>query len=294
MDPFAQGDVEETVDDECLDERAIAIPLLQPGGQSLESLHGSRRHQQFGRSCPFRLGKTDAETVEAQRLGDLALHCLVDAEPGDPADQLTDEPAEGEGVIAGSAARLPTGLGRAETGDHVVPVEEVFGGAHQPPHLMKACLVGEEVADSDAALAGHRELGPVAGDRIVVGEFAAIDETVHDRCDHSLGRGEAHGHGVALPLVARPVLDAAPRVDDQFTTVVHRHCGAAATFVQPATIEHPAQPLRDRGEIGVDVSLHDRQLAPVSQARRSWPLMSLGTGTPSPPRPSRSGQFARS
>ena len=144
----------------------------------------------------------------------------------DAPDDLTDQPAVGESVVAVSRARLVGGCCRSEGLGHVLPVEQAIAGVHEAADPVKACGMGEHVAHGDGLFAVGRELRPVGGHRFVVVDQPAVGQYVQSGRGDPLGRGEAHRDGVVPPrFVVGPFTT--PQVHHGLTPVVDAHGGSA-------------------------------------------------------------------
>jgi hypothetical protein len=117
--------------------------------------------------------------------------------------------------------------------------------------VIQAGLVGEHVPDADRLLARLSELGPVAGDGVLVVDEAAVHQDVEDRGGHALRRREARRHGVGEPRSARRVPLTAPEIRDATTFVIHADGGTARVALQLL-----AQSRSDLREVRVDESVH--------------------------------------
>ena len=157
-----------------------------------------------------RLGQADVE-VEAERRGDLFGEVAAEAAMRgiDPAHEFALVEAEADRVVGLPLAGLP---GRAlprhdsreaiEVGDDVA-VDRLVEGE-------QAGLVGEQLADGDALLAGLSELGPVRADALVVVEPAAgVGERHHHR-RQALGRRVDDHHGVRRATARRSLRSRTP------------------------------------------------------------------------------------
>ena len=99
--------------------------------------------------------------------------------------------------------------------------------------------VPQHVADGDRVLAVGAELRPVRRDGLVVGQQAAIDQSVNDGRRDSFGRGEHHRAGVDGPrLLTRAVGPARPDVDDRPPVDVDRQGATAEPSAREQTCEH--------------------------------------------------------
>ncbi len=80
--------------------------------------------------------------------------------------------------------------------------------------------MGEQVSYEDAVLAVGRELGPVAGDRGVEVEQAAVDQDQCREIGHGLADRPDRGEGVLLPRDRPvPVEPAVPDVDEDLAVL---------------------------------------------------------------------------
>ncbi len=143
-----------------------------------------------------------------------------DRPPIDPADELADEPAERESVVAGLRARLPGGRRVLEDRAHAVPVDDILGAqvdrqVGQPGH------VTQRMAGGDPLLAMFCEGRPDIGDRGVVVELASLREEVGDGRGDTLRHREGHEDGVTVDgAPGRGIRDARPGIDHELPAMV--------------------------------------------------------------------------
>ncbi len=207
---------------------------------------------------PFFRGTAQEQPVEAQRLGKVVRHHVGQRPTGHPADDLADQPAVSDGVVAGLRAGL---VGRSLPGqgvDHVVPIQNVVGILDDAAKSMQAGGVAEHVTDGQVLLSVLRELGPVGGHRRVVVHPTGVGLQVQGRRGDPLGGAEAHRHGVGLPRVAVVGAQPAPQVHHQFAPVIDGQRGPAR-----GTPELIPECLGDVDEAGVGVSLHPGNSATI-------------------------------
>ncbi len=113
--------------------------------------------------------------------------------------------------------------------------------------------VPEHVTDGDGVFAVGAEFGPVGGNGLVVGQHAAVDESVNDRCRHAFRRREHHRAGVHAPrLFARAVRPSRPGIDDRSSVDVHRERTAA----EPPTRKQTCKYADHVGEARISGTLH--------------------------------------
>jgi hypothetical protein len=118
---------------------------------------------------------------------------------------LAEQEAEGLGLVAEAAARLPPGLGLGEHRAHVVPVAQLLdrGVVRRGGH---ARGVQQHVPERDPVLAVGTELGPDVGGPQVVGGLAPLHQYMGDGQGHALRCGcspeqRVGTHGLALARV---------------------------------------------------------------------------------------------
>jgi len=185
-----------------------------------------RWRDDLGAPAPVGLPRTDTE-VRVKRTGDL----LVD-EPGealavDPADDLAEQMAERERVIAGGGARRPPRRLGGQRRRRALQVVQVGDGERRIP-AGHAGGVAHQVPDEDALLALSGELRPVARDRSVQVHQAPVGEHEHGQARHRLGRRPDVHDRVALPGPApRLVGETAPDVGHGLPVDVHGQRQAA-------------------------------------------------------------------
>ena len=132
----------------------------------------------------------------------------------------------------------------------------------------------------DALLAVGGELRPIARDRRLHVELAAVDQHEQAQGDEAFGAGEDHLQGVALPWPSRlRVGDPAPQVDDRLAVAAHRERRAKLAAVAQVLDEHVAHGLEAVGHVAVDqhlVRTGDRHVSlqpftePWSSAVTNW------------------------
>ncbi len=136
--------------------------------------------------------------VGLERFGDLAREVRPDRVARDAADDLADEVALREGVVARRRARFPPGrLGR-QARRAQVPVGELLGGERLLPSAQPRG-VPHDMAHLDVLLAVGGEFRPVGRDRGVEVELAAIVQHQRDQECHRLGRRPDVRQRVAFP-----------------------------------------------------------------------------------------------
>ncbi len=129
-------------------------------------------------------------------------------------------------------------------------------------------LVGEDPANGDVALAVRGELGPVAGDRRVEVELAALHQPVDAHGRDALGGGEHERDGVALPgarLVA--VGEPAPEVDHRLALEVDAARRPHLVVLGEVALEGVPDPLEAGRYVSTDRIGHAAML-PVRECAR--------------------------
>ena len=130
-------------------------------------------------TCLVLLREPDPE-LEPERLRDLVAEERADAAAVDVSHHFPEQVAVGHRVVAVRGAGVPQWLLLLERPDHRVPCEHV-GRRELGVERRQSCLVAQQVAHRDPFLARLRELGPVARDRKVDVELAALGEQAHAR-----------------------------------------------------------------------------------------------------------------
>ncbi len=184
-------------------------PDDQLGG--LECLEVDRRRRDDDRHpLVLRLGEADVE-VGAERAPPPRRRTRSRWCPGDPADDLTDQVALGDGVVPRRRARLPPRLLGGQQRGALLPVGQVLG-FHRlgPARAVRRC--GPSGGGPRWPLAAGGELRPVAGDGCVEVELAPVGQHQGAEEGHGLGGGPHVGDGVLLPRRAdRPRRRCRPR-----------------------------------------------------------------------------------
>ena len=188
---------------------------------------------------------------------DLVAEERADAAAVDASHHLPEQVAVGDRVVAVRGPGVPQRLLLLERPDHGVPCEHV-GRRELGVERRQSCLVAQQVAHRDPFLAGLRELGPVARDRKVDVELAALGEQVHARRgrafrarEDELQRvGAVEGAGVAVG-------DAAPHVDDLGAVDVERVARAHLAVLLEVAGERVADGLVPRLDGAADLDSHD-------------------------------------
>ena len=215
---------------------------------------GRRRGRQHGGGAGVELLGHADEEVGVERPGDFFPRECSHRPPVHAADDLADQVAEGDRVIAVAAARRPPRRALRQRRGHGRPVEQRLGG-QRPADGGQPRAMAQEPAHRDVLLAGLGELGPVAGHRRVQVELAALGQHVGAERDHALGgRGHADDRVRGPRAGAGRVGMAAPAVHHPHPVEVHADGGARVA----ALGEVPEELLADRGEAGLAVPV-DRQ-----------------------------------
>lgn len=193
-------------------------PLEQCGEQDLPSApFGPRdrgltpradgRVDHLGHACLLCLRGPD-EDGQAERLGHPIGEEVSDRLPRDPADQLLQEPADADGVVADPRARLPRGGWRGDaTRDLVVVVPAAARPVQHRTRVGEAQHprpVVQDVADEGRLLAGLRILRPVTRHRRVDVELAAVVEDLRAQGGATLGCRHHRRERVLPPRHPRP------------------------------------------------------------------------------------------
>ena len=131
-----------------------------------------RRRHDVGDEVVLLGGQPDEE-LRLERLGHLAGEEGADGVPRDAADDLADEVALREGVVARCGAGLPPRRLGGEGRRALLPVGQVLGHQGLVP-AAQAGGVPHDVAHLDPLLAVGGELGPVRGHGRVEVELAAV------------------------------------------------------------------------------------------------------------------------
>jgi hypothetical protein len=127
-----------------------------------------------GAAVVFGFGQADVD-IDAERFGDLPAQVLAEGAAGHAADDLAEDEAEGDHVIALGGARLPPGLGLSDPGADGVPVESGFG-PESFAWTDDTAAVAHHCGDGDVLLAGLCELRPVLCDGGVEVDLTAVGE----------------------------------------------------------------------------------------------------------------------
>src|SRR5204862_6434685 len=92
-------------------------------------------------------------------------------------------------------------------------VQELLGSAGDRLDVAEPSAMAEQLPHRDRALARGRELGPVGGDRLVIGELPPVRQAVKDHRGKPLRRREPERLRLTPPAAGtRPVLVADPQV----------------------------------------------------------------------------------
>jgi hypothetical protein len=178
--------------------------------------------------------------VRLQRLGDLLAKEGSQRGAGEPAHDLADQIALSDRVVTGPRTGRPEGRLGGEKARHLLPVVEVLvADRFLPPRQSRS--VAHQVADLDVRLAVGGELRPVAGDRGVEIELAAISQNESAKRRHRLGRRIDVDDHILLPGSAlRGVGKAAPKVDDRLPFQGRAERGADVCSAGEIVLEHRA------------------------------------------------------
>ena len=158
--------------------------------------------------------------IEPERRRELFAEERAEAAAVDPADDLANEPAEGDRVVAVDFAGLPERLLGGQQGGHLVPVVPVLLDDRLPDRGQPGRVV-EQVAHRHVLLAACGELGPVLGDGRVDIEQALLDQAMGAERGQTLGRREDVDQRVAVPFaLTLGCVPAAPEVHDRLAVQV--------------------------------------------------------------------------
>jgi hypothetical protein len=184
------------------------------------------------------LGRREADVeVEPERPRHLLGEGLTAGRPGHAVDDLAHQPAVGDGVVAVVASRLPLRSRGRQRLDRHRPPRDLFG-RERAANGGQPGLVAEQPAHRQLVLALGGELGPVAGNRCIQVELAALGQAVrHDR-QRPLGRRRHHLEGaVRVGIVALGLGGAAPQVDHRLAAAVHAAGGAHLAPLRKVALE---------------------------------------------------------
>ena len=175
----------------------------------------------------------------------------------DPPDDLADEPAVGDGVVAVRRARLPARRLGGQAGAHRLEVVALVD-RRRVVERRKAGLVTQQLPSRHRLLAGGAELGPDVGDRCVEVELAALPQEQGAHRRPSLGGGEDEGERVLRPgLPGCSIGHARPQVDDRSTVHVDSHRGSHLAQL----LEVADEGLAHRFEAGLDGAVYVHRAA---------------------------------
>ncbi len=189
------------------------------------------------------LGEAVVVPPKAERLGDLPRQEVPDADAGDPAHDLAQHEAAGDGVV-GEPATGARGRRRvAEQPHHLLLVQQQLDRGVGLGDGGQARAVGEQVPDRHPLLAAHPELRDVLGDAIVDMHQPAVVEQVHQhRRDRLRGRVDAERrpgrrqhrrHAPIRGRVPRAVADGAVQDHLAAPPDAERDGGVGAGSVEP-------------------------------------------------------------
>jgi hypothetical protein len=179
-------------------------------------------------------------------LADQLTHALTCHRAGQPGQQ----PSVCQCVVGGPAAQKVDRRGGQPLLHQLVVQQLLLADTLQ---VRQPGPVLQHVADGDGVLAVGAELGPVRRDGLVVGQQAAIDESVNDGPRDAFRRGEHHRAGVDGPgLFTRAVGPARPDVDNRSPIDEHRKRAAA----EPSAREQPCEHADDIGKPRICGTLH--------------------------------------
>src|SRR5262249_3147226 len=137
----------------------------------------------------------EVQRGDIERPGDLFSDNRVECTAVDASDDLAQDEAVGERVVAGLGAGLPQRGEVSERATRAFPVAGL-GRAYLVRHLGNARGVAEDLPKGDRRLAVPAEFGPIASDRRVVVEPAALGEQMDHGGGDTLGAGEDAIEGV--------------------------------------------------------------------------------------------------
>ena len=163
--------------------------------------------------------------VESERAGHFLGEEGAERAAADPAHDLADQVAVGDGVVAVGGSGLPEGLLGGERFGHRVPGPHLFPG-QRGVQRRQAGLVGEQEANRQLFLPRLRELGPVGRHGRVEVEAALLGQEVGaDRGGALGGREDELERLVVVRPVPLTVEGAAAEVDDLAAAQVHAEGG---------------------------------------------------------------------
>ncbi len=118
------------------------------------------------------------ESIQLQRSGDQLIQDLGEGLVGNALDQLADQPAVGECVVAVGGARFVNRVGPLDGRGHVIPVHHLFRIINHVANVVETRLMAQQLPHGDELLGALTELGPVFAHRIVVSQEALVHQNV--------------------------------------------------------------------------------------------------------------------
>ena len=157
--------------------------------------------------------------LDAERSSDLVAQRIRERAAGRAPDDLAEQVAEGQSVVAGRGTRFPPRPLVGEERADAVPITEV-DGRDVWPQTGDPRSVDEDVAHRHPVLAMCAELGPDVGHTLLIVQLAVFDQHMRDRGSDAFARrcGEEQG----ARLHRRPgalIGDSGPRVGDDVPRV---------------------------------------------------------------------------
>ena len=238
----------------------VTVVLHQLGGfQAGRFGFGRRRAGPDERGHAVVLGGRQADVhVGAERAGDLVAEQPSRRGPGDPADHLADQEAEGVDVVAVGGAGRPPGILSGQRGGHGRPVQH---GARREPAADggQPGLVGQQLPDGDRVLARGGELRPAGSDRGIEVEPALPGQAGRAGGDQALADREHVDQRVRLPAAAAFLVGpAAVQVRDDAAVDHDADRGAPLAAFGEIGAEGVAQRLEPRIAVAFDRLRHSR------------------------------------
>ena len=247
---------------------------------------GRRRRDHVGDAGVVLGAGADVE-VGAERAGHLVGEERAERSARHALDDLAQQVALADGVIAGLRTGLPPRGLRGVQRDELVVVEQVLLGERLIPARQPGG-VAQHVARGHRLLAGGGELGPVRGDRLVQVELTSVGEDQAAQRGHRLGGRPHVDDGVRLPRPLAVVVGrrAAPQVDDQLAVDGQRHRRPDVALGLEVRLERVPHRLETRRDRSVDLrSPHrrdgSRRSPPDRQSdyHRAAAVRGIGAGT---------------
>src|ERR671919_2682931 len=167
----------------------------------------------------FVFGRESDPDLESKRLGDLLGEKAADCVPVRAADELSAEPAVGQGVVAQLGPRILARTLCLEQLDRA-GARECFLQGERLVDAGKPGRVRNDISNPDLVLG---EPGPVARDGCFELKESAFDQEKETDGDEPLCPREDNLERVVVPtLPGGLVCDPAPEVDDQLTVAHYR------------------------------------------------------------------------